>query len=335
MYVGTFGHEVWKVPVNFAQKRSGAAENLIYGHYAPLFKDNNEAWGLSIVPKKDQVVTVSDDSTLRVWDLTSHKMVRCVSLLEDAKGNPIAKDTATKENSKGTMGRSVDVSPSGAHCAVGLRDGSLRVYNTSNWKMIYLKKISKEWIEDLKFSPDGQYLAVGSHDNKIYLYQVQNFKFVKKFGVSSSFITHIDWSQDSQAIRTNDGSYEILYYSIPDGTQVKSGASNYRNEIWATQSCVLAWPMQGVWQPGQDGSDINHADRSCGPLPNGQEIVATANDDGQIKLYRYPSVQEGSAFTPLIGHSSHVTKVRFNSRNTYLLSLGGNDTSVMQWKISQ
>ena len=62
--------------------------------------------------------------------------------------------------------------------------------------MVYHKKISKEWIEDLKFSPDGRYLCVGSHDNKLYCYSVEGWK-VKKFGKSSSFITHIDWSQDS------------------------------------------------------------------------------------------------------------------------------------------
>ena len=118
-------------------------------------------------------------------------------MLEDAKSNVIAKDPATKENSKSTMGRAVDVSPSGAHIAVGMRDGSLRVYNSSTWKIVYMKKISKEWIEDLKFSPDGKHLAVGSHDNKIYLYSVPDFRQVKKFGKSSSFITHIDWSQDS------------------------------------------------------------------------------------------------------------------------------------------
>ena len=160
-------------------------------------KDNNEAWGLSIVPNKEQVVTVSDDSTLRVWDLTSHKMIKCVSLLEDSKGAPVPKDPATKENSKGTQGRAVDMDVSGSHCAVGLRDGSLRIFTCSNWKLVYMKKISKEWIEDLKFSPDGQYLAVGSHDNKIYLYSVSNFRQIKKFGSSSSFITHIDWSMDS------------------------------------------------------------------------------------------------------------------------------------------
>lgn len=166
--------------------------------------------------------------------MTNHRQIRVVSLLEDAKGNPIPKDAATKENAHATQGRAVDVSPSGQHVAVGMRDGSLRVYNTQNWRIQYCKKISKEWIEDLKFSPDGNYLAVGSHDNKIYLYEVPAFRLAKKFGRSSSFITHIDWSQDSAAIRTNDGSYEILYYSIPDGTQDTSGASDFKNEPWHT-----------------------------------------------------------------------------------------------------
>jgi hypothetical protein len=44
---------------------------------------------------------------------------------------------------------------------------------------------------------------------------------------------------------------------------------------------------------------------------------------------------EGSQFTALLGHSSHVTKVRFTRGNTYLFSLGGNDTATMQWKITQ
>jgi len=133
MFVGTFGHEVWRVPINMTQRNSGAAENLIYGHYAPLMKDNNEAWGLAVFQNKDCAVTVSDDSTLRVWDLANHKMMKCVSLLVDAKGANIPMDATTQENSKSTMGRSVDISLNGAHCAVGLRDGSLRVYNTSTW----------------------------------------------------------------------------------------------------------------------------------------------------------------------------------------------------------
>ena len=110
---------------------------------------------MAIIPNKDQVVSVSDDSTLRVWDTVNHKQLKCISLLNDINNKPVAKDPATKENSKSTMGRAVDVSPNGQLVAIGMRDGSLRVYKTADWKLVYLKRISKEWIEDLKFSPNG------------------------------------------------------------------------------------------------------------------------------------------------------------------------------------
>jgi WD40 repeat protein len=48
-----------------------------------------------------------------------------------------------------------------------MRDGALRVFQTSTWKMVHLQQCGKEWIEDLKFSPDGKYLCVGGHDNKL------------------------------------------------------------------------------------------------------------------------------------------------------------------------
>ena len=135
-------------------------------------------------------------------------------------------------------------------------------------------------------------------------------------------------------IRTNDASYEILYYCIPGGTQDTSGASNTRDEKWATQSCILGWAVQGIWQPEQDGTDINHCDRTNGPLDDGLELVASGNDDGEIKVFRYPAMVEDAECKHLKGHSSHVTKVRFNHKNTYLFSTGGNDTTVMQWKIT-
>lgn len=163
---------------------------------------------------------------------------------------------------------------------MGMRDGSLRVFQVSYqapfWKEISIyvckhKKIPAEWIEDLKFSPDGKYLLVTSHNNFSYLFEVPNFdKPISVFGKSSSYITHVDWSLDSCAVRTNDGSYELLYYSIPDGKQLTSGASQFKDEVWQTQSCVLGWATQGIWQAGYDGSDINHADRSNKPLSNGQ-----------------------------------------------------------------
>ena len=56
----------------------------------------------------------------------------------------------------------------------------------------------------------------------------------KRFGKSWAFNTHINFSQVSFTIYTNDGSYEISFYSILDGTQHTSGASNFPYKPWNT-----------------------------------------------------------------------------------------------------
>lgn len=118
----------------------------------------------------------------------------------------------------------------------------MRIFQTSTWKMVHMQKCGNEWIEDLKFSPDGKSLAVGAHDNKLYVFSMPDCKLRgKKFGASSSFITHLDWSLDSSFLRTTDGSYEILYYDVTNGKQLTSGATQFRDEPWATNSCVLGW----------------------------------------------------------------------------------------------
>jgi WD40 repeat protein len=62
-------------------------------------------------------------------------------------------------------------------------------------------------------------------------------------------------------------------------------------------------------------------------------LLATADDSGFVNLYRYPSTIEKSNSVKGKGHSSHVTKVRFSPKDNYIISTGGNDTAVMQWKI--
>ena len=81
-----------------------------------------------------------------------------------------------------------------------------------------------------------------------------------------------------------------------------------------------------MWPKYSDGTDINATCRS----KKGDAIV-TGDDFGMVKLFAYPC-PEGSTGKEYRGHSAHVTNVRFNHDNEYLISIGGGDTAIFQWK---
>jgi len=53
----------------------------------------------------------------------------------------------------------------------------------------------------------------------------------------------------------------------------------------------------------------------------------------KIKIYKFPVPLQGADKIELMGHSSHVTKVKFTYDDSHLISTGGNDTCVFQWRI--
>lgn len=177
------------------------------------------------------------------------------------EGNEIENDPKTKELSDAAKARSLDINDDGKLVAVGFRNGGVKIISTANWKILNEIKIAKEWISDVKFSPSKKFLAYASHDNKVYIHTVHDMKKKFQLDKSTSFINQFDWSVNADAIKTNDASYEILYYQVSDAnaSQDTSGATNYKDEEWATWTCTLGWPVQGIWEPGFDGTDINSA----------------------------------------------------------------------------
>lgn len=76
-----------------------------------------------------------------------------------------------------------------------------------------------------------------------------------------------------------------------------------------------------------DYTDVNSVSRSHNGL-----LLATGDDFGMVKLFKYPCVVEKAQNNEYSGHSSHVTKVKFSNNDRYLVSTGGNDMTVMIWE---
>ena len=173
--------------------------------------------------------------------------------------------------------------------------------------------------------------------------QVENWKTAGTCKGHSSYITHLDWSKDSKYLQTNCGAYELLFWNAK-GNQEKKGGSNLNDfRQWDTWSCTLGWPVEFIWPPCADGTDINNVDRSHTCIDGDEAkgwVVALGNDSREVRLLKFPQRDDKKKEHPnktrvYKGHAEHVTSVRWTAEDKYLISIGGADRTTMQWKVNK
>uniref|UniRef100_H2U690 EMAP like 1 n=1 Tax=Takifugu rubripes TaxID=31033 RepID=H2U690_TAKRU len=271
----------------------------------------DELWGLAVHPWKPYFLSCGYDRQVCLWDSSSHQLI-WAKIME--------------------VGLSAGFHPSGAVVAIGTQTGRWLVLDTDSKDLVTVHTDGNEQLSVLKYGPDGNFLAIGSHDNYIYIYAVsengRKYSRLGKCSGHSSFITHLDWSVDSQYLVSNSGDYEILYW-IPSVCKQVVSVETTRDIDWATYTCPLGFQVFGLWPDGSDGTDVNAVCRS-----HGKSLLVTGDDFGKVHLFTYPCSQFRAPSHLYSGHSSHVTNVSFLYDDSYLVSIGGKDMSVMQWRIS-
>jgi len=282
------------------------------GELSPIIQGHiEELHALGIHPSEPHFITGAEKIFLR--DASTHKVIWIHDIDK--------------------MVRSAAFSGDGETIVIGTTCGAWVALSAETRDVLAENQDGDEPIQVLQFSPCGGFLAVGSRDNSVYVYKAEktddgmNFEKVGACTGHSSFITHVDWSSDSQYLRTNSGDYELLYWNASECSQMTSRSEMCDTE-WATQSCVLSFNSLGIWPDNVDGTDINTITRSTDG-----ELLATGDDFGKVRLFAAPACHHQAPYEEYVGHSSHVTDVGFLSDDSFLISAGGNDTSVMQWTI--
>jgi microtubule-associated protein-like 6 len=52
-------------------------------------------------------------------------------------------------------------------------------------------------------------------------------------------------------------------------------------------------------------------------------LLAGGNNNGKVCIYNFPCTIKNSGFVEGKGHSSHITNVRWNETDEYIVSVGG------------
>ncbi|KAB1278314.1 Echinoderm microtubule-associated protein-like 1 [Camelus dromedarius] len=327
--------------------RNFVLQGTLSGDFTPITQGHtDELWGLAIHASKPQFLTCGHDRHATLWDAVGHRPVWDKIIEVDV--------TVSSEHvhpKRGTclmhpeirLGLSWCLAPSGGRSsstdlmelgsvvAVGTLTGRWFVFDTETKDLVTVHTDGNEQLSVMRYSPDGNFLAIGSHDNCIYIYGVSDngrkYTRVGKCSGHSSFITHLDWSVNSQFLVSNSGDYEILYW-IPSACKQVVSVETTRDIEWATYTCTLGFHVFGVWPEGSDGTDINAACRA-----HEKKLLSTGDDFGKVHLFSYPCSQFRAPSHVYSGHSSHVTNVDFLCDDSHLISTGGKDTSIMQWRV--
>ncbi|CAE8602718.1 unnamed protein product, partial [Polarella glacialis] len=263
-------------------------------------------------------LTGASDGTVRFWDLEGHSPVvgRVIDFCREGPWWPAGRVTYHAGSARGVF--SMAFRSSGELLAIGHGEGTLRILSFPDLQPIFETSTSKkrEPLSDIKFSQQGDILAVASWDQAVYIYHLSGtlnstvVSLQHVFRGNSSSVTHLQLSADGLTLMTNSKDNQVLFFDTFSGERL-IGQMGIRDKEWDTPwTCPCGWPVIGMWaaNKGFDGSDINAC---CTIVSESGALLASGDDDRQVKLYRFPAVAEDQGFRAYDAHAGHVTGVYF------------------------
>lgn len=303
VYIGTSSNSIY-------HSKGGKNKRIVDGH-------SQEIWGLATSKTAPHIfATAANDRQIKIYDSKS-KTVTGSFALDDKKDEV----------------HSLAFSHDGTKLAAGTKLGTVIVLSFPKLESVWEKKgACKEQIDALNFSPNDQLLGAGSWDQTVLLINLEaamsgEKKCLMRLKGHTSSVTHITFSADSKFVVSNSRDYEALYWDVVTAKRV--GMSETRNVEWGDWQNVLGWPVRSVFSGGHDGTDVN----AVNVAPD-KSAVAAGDDFGMVVLYAYPALHEKAKTKEFVGHSAHVTNVRFSADSKHLVSAGGGDCGVFLWRHS-
>ncbi|KAF6128650.1 hypothetical protein HJG60_000539 [Phyllostomus discolor] len=296
--VGTKNAEIIEVG-----EKNAACSVLVHGHV------DGPIWGLATHPSRDFFLSAAEDGTVILWDIADKKMLNKVTL--------------------GLAARTVCYSPEGDMVAIGMKNGEFIVLLVSSLKIWGKKRDRRCPIHDIRFSPDSRFLAVGSSENSVDFYDLSLGPTLNRVSCCRdipSFVIQMDFSADSRYLQVSTGCYKRHVYEVPSGRHLLDPAAIDRI-TWATWTSILGNEVLGIWSRHAEKADIN-----CACVSHSGISLVTGDDFGMVKLFDFPCPEKFAKHKRFLGHSPHVTNIRFTSGDRHVVSAGGDDCSLFVWR---
>mmetsp|Transcript_1908 Transcript_1908/g.3713 ORF Transcript_1908/g.3713 Transcript_1908/m.3713 type:complete len:553 (-) Transcript_1908:165-1823(-) len=172
----------------------------------------------------------------------------------------------------------------------------------------------------------------------------------------SNGLVDMQWSTDNQWLLTFTKDQDLMVWFL------NRAAESFEHYLYwldpdkvqfADDPLMAGWDVEGVFQSyvGWDGTDLNAvsltrkmfhktspvSDYDLNARKDKQQVkcklLATADNKGYIRVHNYPAIKE-AAHHYYSGHATQVSAVQWSANDEFLISVGGSDRSVFQWKLT-
>ena len=277
----------------------------------------------TFTPDGQNILSGSEDQTLKLWDIKSGNEVRTFFGHSDIIS-------------------SVTISPDGNYALSGSNDSTMKLWDIKTGDLLKTFDGHQNWVVSVAFSSDGKYALSGSHDKTIKMWDIAKGNLMKTFEGHKDWVISVAFSADNKKIISGSHDKTLKIWDIRSGRSLKT-LKGHRD--WVTSVSVSNQTYQvlsGSYDESLKLWNINtgkairtfktentSAITSVAFTPDLKAAISSSFDDRLILW----DLTTGKPTKILKGHfSSRANYVAISPDGRYALS-AGQDKKLKLWKL--